>query len=167
MKRLHFKILSLLFVWALAGCAASGQSSPIQLYMAENSRLKKQIASLDKEMQNLRQLLEQEKKKNIELQATLNRVKPALDNHDREVGDLTAQIRGANQQLKQQQIVITLLGWFLMMAVLALLLYWQRYYLLKALRRLLDETGRPHKQQLQDNTIQPDEIAKRLYGSKR
>lgn len=144
-----------------------GQASPIQLYMAENSRLKKQIAALDNELQGLRQQLEQEKKKNAELQNTLNRVKPALDNHDREVGELTAQVRGANQQLKQQQIVITLLGWLLMMMALAALLYWQRHYMLKALRRVMDETGRPHKQQLQDNTIQPDEIAKRLYGSKR
>lgn len=167
MRRLHFKILLWFLAWALSIDAASGQAGSVQLYMAENSRLKKQIASLNSELQGLRQQLEQEKNKSLELQNTLNRVKPALDNHEREVGELTAQVRGANQQLKQQQIVITLLGWLLMMMALALVLYWQRHYILKALRRVMDETGRPHKQQLHDNTIQPDEIAKRLYGSKR
>ncbi len=167
MKRLHFKILLLLFLWVLANGSVFGQASPVQLYIAENSRLKKQIAALDSELQRLRQQLEQEKKKNAELQNTLNRIKPALDNHDREVSELSAQVRGANQQLKAQQIVITLLGWLLMMMALVALLYWQRHYILKVLRRVMDETGRPHRQQLQDDTIQPDEIAKRLYGSKR
>lgn len=148
--------------------AAVSAQEPLQLYIQENSRLKKQLTALEAELAQLRARLEQEKASNQQLRATLERVKPLVDNHDREVNALSAQLRSAEERLQRQRMFLMLSIWIIGLLVLLVLVYIQRHYFLKLIRRVIDESSRRHhRQPLEDNTIKPEEIAQRLYGSRR
>jgi septal ring factor EnvC (AmiA/AmiB activator) len=180
--RIHFPRISKTLLMLLIGLLAASNSwsqtatppSPTKLYMEEIGRLKQQKTALTEENEALKQALQAEKQKSVQLQSSLDKVQPSITERDRQLADLKTSLNTANQRISRQELLAALLAWVIVFLLMGLLAYSQRVALRKMLRKLMERrpgTGRNSTQQpqqssgrLDDGAIRPEELVERLYG---
>src|SRR5947207_4669006 len=111
---IHFQKLNRIFLITLllsllAATSVLGQTpapaSPLKLYIDENGRLKQQKVALSAENEALKQALQAENKKAVQLQSSLNQVQPDIDKRDHQLANLQSELNLANQKVKHQELL--------------------------------------------------------------
>lgn len=156
-----------------------GQDATTKAYIAENGRLKLQRDALVAENTALKSALQAEQQKSAQLQASLDKVQPAITERDQLLAEKNALLASADHQTRQWQLLAMVLAWVIVGMVFGMLVYHQRALIGRQIRKLMERqaataaAGKTARQLVrstgafEEGTIRPEELMEKLYGRRR